>query len=234
MATDDGLRYVDSDGHILEHPTAMPEYAPAEYRDRIWHIETDEAGEEWLVYQGNRTPANMMAAAGVAGASDEDRARAFRGEMRYTETLSGGVERQGPPPGHGPGPHRPGRAVPDDVARAPERARRRLRRSAGARVQRLVLRPRLRGRRPTVRRGCGTSHARAGGRRTRRGRDPSRGHAARHGVGVHAAEPGDRLATVQRPRLRPALAGRLRHRAADRACTRSWWPTCPGRAWACA
>jgi predicted TIM-barrel fold metal-dependent hydrolase len=86
MATDDGLRYVDSDGHILEHPTAMPEYAPAEYRDRIWHIETDEAGDEWLVYQGNRTPANMMAAAGVAGASDEDRARAFRGEMRYTET----------------------------------------------------------------------------------------------------------------------------------------------------
>ena len=28
MATEDGLRYVDSDGHILEHPTAMPEYAP--------------------------------------------------------------------------------------------------------------------------------------------------------------------------------------------------------------
>ena len=56
MATDDGLRYIDSDGHILEHPTAMPDYAPAEYRDRIWHIETDDAGEEWLVYDGNRTP----------------------------------------------------------------------------------------------------------------------------------------------------------------------------------
>jgi predicted TIM-barrel fold metal-dependent hydrolase len=86
MATDDGLRYVDSDGHILEHPTAMPQYAPAAYRDRIWHIETDAAGEEWLLYNGNRTPANGMSAAGVAGASDEDRARAFRGEMRYTET----------------------------------------------------------------------------------------------------------------------------------------------------
>jgi predicted TIM-barrel fold metal-dependent hydrolase len=86
MSTTDGLRYVDSDGHILEHPTAMPEYAPAEYRDRIWHLETDENGEEWLVYNGNRSPANMMSAAGVAGASDEDRARAFRGEMRYTET----------------------------------------------------------------------------------------------------------------------------------------------------
>ena len=86
MATTDGLRYVDSDGHILEHPTAMPDYAPAAYRDRIWHIETDADGEEWLLYNGNRTPANGMSAAGVAGASDEDRARAFRGEMRYTET----------------------------------------------------------------------------------------------------------------------------------------------------
>src|SRR3982074_119668 len=81
-----GLRYIDSDGHILEHPTAMPDYAPAQYRERIWHIETDESGEEWLVYNGNRMPANGLSAAGVAGASDEDRARAFRGEMRYTET----------------------------------------------------------------------------------------------------------------------------------------------------
>jgi len=86
VSTNDGLRYIDSDGHILEHPTAMPEYAPARYRDRIWHIEADESGEEWLVYNGRRTPANGMSAAGVAGASDEERARAFRGEMRYTET----------------------------------------------------------------------------------------------------------------------------------------------------
>ena len=86
MTATQDLRYIDSDGHILEHPTAMPDYAPAEYRERIWHIETDEAGEEWLIYNGRRTPANGMSAAGVAGASDEDRARAFRGEMRYTET----------------------------------------------------------------------------------------------------------------------------------------------------
>jgi uncharacterized protein len=81
----DDLRYIDSDGHILEHPTAMPDFAPAEYRDRIWHIETDESGTEWLVYNGSRTPANGMAAAGTAGMSDEERARTFRGEMRYTE-----------------------------------------------------------------------------------------------------------------------------------------------------
>jgi uncharacterized protein len=84
-APDTRLRYIDSDGHILEHPTAMPDYAPAQYRDRIWHVETDAQGVEWLVYDGNRIPANYMAAAGTAGMSDEDRARSFRGELRYTE-----------------------------------------------------------------------------------------------------------------------------------------------------
>jgi uncharacterized protein len=90
VTSTDGLRYIDSDGHILEHPTAMPDYAPAAYKDRIWHVETDERGEEWLLYNGRRTSANGMSAAGVAGASDEDRARAFRGEMRYTETRPAG------------------------------------------------------------------------------------------------------------------------------------------------
>ena len=80
-----GLRYIDSDGHILEHPTGMPDYAPQEFRDRIWHIETDESGQEWLHYNGQRGPANYLAAAGTAGLSDEDRARSFRGELRYTE-----------------------------------------------------------------------------------------------------------------------------------------------------
>ena len=38
------LRYIDSDGHILEHPTGMLEFAPAQYRERIWHVETDGDG----------------------------------------------------------------------------------------------------------------------------------------------------------------------------------------------
>ena len=84
------LRYIDSDGHILEPPTAMPEYAPAEYRDRIWHIETDGQGVEWLVYDNDRVPANFLSAAGVAGMSDAERERAFRGEMRYSETRPAG------------------------------------------------------------------------------------------------------------------------------------------------
>jgi predicted TIM-barrel fold metal-dependent hydrolase len=83
--TDKRLRYVDSDGHILEHPTAMPDYAPAEFRHRVWHIETDAKGIEWVVYDGTRTPANGMALAGTAGMSDEDVERARSGRMRYTE-----------------------------------------------------------------------------------------------------------------------------------------------------
>jgi uncharacterized protein len=90
MSAGAGLRYIDSDGHILEPPTALPEYAPAEFRDRIWHIETDGAGDEWLVYDRERMPANFLSAAGVAGMSDEDRARSFRGEMRYSETRPAG------------------------------------------------------------------------------------------------------------------------------------------------
>jgi predicted TIM-barrel fold metal-dependent hydrolase len=83
--TEPGLRYIDSDGHVLEHPTGMLDFAPARHRDRIWHIETDEDGKEWVVYADERRPANTAASAGVAGMSDEDRLRAFRGELRYTE-----------------------------------------------------------------------------------------------------------------------------------------------------
>ena len=95
MTATDGLRYIDSDGHILEHPTAMPAYAPAKYRDRIWHVETDGDGEEWAMYNGDRTSANIRAAAGTAGCSDEDRA-VRRGEVRYTETRpAAGTRRPG-------------------------------------------------------------------------------------------------------------------------------------------
>ena len=85
MATDEGLRYIDSDGHILEHPTAMPEYAPAEFRDRIWHVETDAEGHEWVVAEGHRVPAAVFSLAGVAGYSEEDKARALAGEFTYSE-----------------------------------------------------------------------------------------------------------------------------------------------------
>ena len=85
MTSTTGLRYIDSDGHILEHPTAMPEYAPAEWRDRVWHVETDQDGIEWLHYNGSVTPSNFLSLAGTAGFPDEEVARARSGNMRYTE-----------------------------------------------------------------------------------------------------------------------------------------------------
>jgi len=82
---DNALRFVDADGHILEHPTGMLDYAPAEWRDRIWHIETDADGEEWTSFYGARRSANSSASAGTAGMSNADRERAMRRELKYTE-----------------------------------------------------------------------------------------------------------------------------------------------------
>jgi predicted TIM-barrel fold metal-dependent hydrolase len=85
MTATEGLRYIDSDGHILEHPTAMPEYAPAEWRDRVWHIETDQDGVEYLHYNDVVMPSNGLSLAGTAGFPDDEVDRARSGNMRYTE-----------------------------------------------------------------------------------------------------------------------------------------------------
>jgi len=78
------LTFIDADGHVLEHPTAMQNYAPEEYRDRIWHIETAPDGTEYGVYNGQRSVSNFLATSGTAGDADMlERAR--KGELRYTE-----------------------------------------------------------------------------------------------------------------------------------------------------
>ena len=59
--------FVDADGHVLEHPAGMLEYAPPEYRDRIWHVETDADDRDWVVFDGARDPANVFAYAGSGG-----------------------------------------------------------------------------------------------------------------------------------------------------------------------
>ena len=85
MTATEGLRYIDSDGHILEHPSAMPDYAPAEWRDRVWHIETHDDGVEYLHYNEFVMPSNGLSLAGTAGFPDEEVDRARSGNMRYTE-----------------------------------------------------------------------------------------------------------------------------------------------------
>lgn len=77
--------FVDADGHVLEHPSALVDYAPRAYRERIWHIETDGAGVEWCVFDGRRMRAAGMSMAGVAGLGAEARERARRGEIPYTQ-----------------------------------------------------------------------------------------------------------------------------------------------------
>src|SRR5213594_1416550 len=80
---------VDADGHVLEHPDGMLRFAPAEYRERIWHIETKADGSEWLHYNGGVRPAGGMALAGTAGMSAVDRERARVGKMRYSDVRAG-------------------------------------------------------------------------------------------------------------------------------------------------
>ena len=82
------LRYIDSDGHILEPPTAMLEFAPAEYRDRIWHLETGADGIEYSVWNGRRMPSTGLA--GTAGFSDEQVAKVRNGELGYSQTRPSG------------------------------------------------------------------------------------------------------------------------------------------------
>lgn len=79
------MQFIDADGHVLEHPSEMIDYAPKAYRHRIWHIETDAQGTEWMIMDNQRVPAAGLALAGTAGMSAEDRDRAKRGELRYTE-----------------------------------------------------------------------------------------------------------------------------------------------------
>ncbi len=79
------LRFVDADGHVLEHPNELPAYAPAAWRERIWHIDSDAEGVEWMVMDGQRLPAAGLSLAGTAGMSAEQRERAFKGQLRYTE-----------------------------------------------------------------------------------------------------------------------------------------------------
>src|SRR3989449_530417 len=80
---------VDADGHVLEHPDGMLRFAPAAYRERIWHIETKADDSEWLHCNGGVRPAGGMALAGTAGMTPADRDRARAGKLRYSQVRPG-------------------------------------------------------------------------------------------------------------------------------------------------
>ena len=85
-------RIVDADGHVLEHPTAMLEYMPERYKKRCFHVETDAQGVEWCYYDDLKMYANRMALAGAGGMTLEERQRALKGEMRYSDIRSGAFD----------------------------------------------------------------------------------------------------------------------------------------------
>jgi predicted TIM-barrel fold metal-dependent hydrolase len=85
-------RIVDADGHVLEHPTAMLEYMPERYKKRCFHVETDASGTEWCFYDDLKMYANRMALAGAGGMTLEERQRALKGEMRYSDIRSGAFD----------------------------------------------------------------------------------------------------------------------------------------------
>lgn len=88
IAEERPLRYIDSDGHILEPPTGLPDFAPAAYRDRIWHLETGSDGEEYVVW--NRIRHRATGLGGTAGFPDEKVAQVRSGAIPYSRTRPSG------------------------------------------------------------------------------------------------------------------------------------------------
>lgn len=78
------LVFIDADGHLLEPPTALVEYAPAEYRDTVWQVRPDADGVEWLTLEDMRMEAAVMALAGSGGFDDEQRIASHSGQLTYS------------------------------------------------------------------------------------------------------------------------------------------------------
>jgi len=79
------LTFVDADGHLLEPPTALVDYAPAAFKDTVWQVRRDDQGVEWLTLEDMRMEAAVMALAGAGGQSDEERIASHSGELSYID-----------------------------------------------------------------------------------------------------------------------------------------------------
>ena len=223
------LRYIDSDGHILEPPTGMLEFAPAEYRDRIWHIETDADGMEWIGLErrpqpGRRAwPARRASPTRWSSGSErceipysQTRPSGWTAELRLKDLDTDGIELSV--------------LYPTTML--------------GLQSQTDVEFGRVQAR--AYNDWC-AEHLKTGqGRLFGAGALPPMHHAddvegvveeirhvaelAGHGLGLHASESGHRMALLQRPGLRPDLGGPSGHRAAGRVPPVPGTRTCPGRA----
>lgn len=82
-ATD--LIFIDADGHLLEPPTALIEYAPEEYKDTVWQVHKDADGVEWLTMEDMKMEAAVMAFAAAGGEEEDERVSKHSGERGYTD-----------------------------------------------------------------------------------------------------------------------------------------------------
>jgi predicted TIM-barrel fold metal-dependent hydrolase len=83
------LDFVDADGHIVEPPFGLQDYAPAAMRDRIYHLEIDDDGEEWVVIGDKRMAANVFTLTAAGGFTEEDKLRSHKGELKFSQMEGG-------------------------------------------------------------------------------------------------------------------------------------------------
>lgn len=84
-ATDPELVFVDADGHLLEPPTALIDYAPEAYKDTVWQVHKDAEGVEWLTLEDMKMEAAVMALAAAGGETDEERVSKHSGQQGYLD-----------------------------------------------------------------------------------------------------------------------------------------------------
>ena len=204
--TETRYRFVDADGHVLEAADRAPGVRGGGFRDRVWHLERDDDGQEWVVADGNRLPANVFTLAGVAGFTDEDKQRALEGVFPYSEVSRRSWD-------------------PELRVQAWTRTASRCRCCTRRRCSPSRLGPTSTTRsRPAARTTTGCDHCeqapgpalRRGGaaaaeRRSERGGAAPCREPARHRRRVPAPQPDRRLEALPRRGLRPDLARRERH-----------------------
>lgn len=79
------LTFIDADGHLLEPPTDLVDFAPSHLKDAVWQVRPDAEGVEWLTLEDMRMDAAVMALAAAGGFDDATRVQAHSGELRYSE-----------------------------------------------------------------------------------------------------------------------------------------------------
>jgi predicted TIM-barrel fold metal-dependent hydrolase len=79
------LTFIDGDGHLLEPPTALIDYAPDEYKDTVWQVHKDADGVEWLTLEDMKMEAAVMAFAAAGGEAEDERVSKHSGERGYLD-----------------------------------------------------------------------------------------------------------------------------------------------------